>query len=520
MAKENTYQKVMNLASRRSLFYPSSEIYNPPAGLWDYGPFGLSIKRKVVDLWRQHLVQKENMLEIDGSNIMPQEVFKASGHLDKFDDPFIQCKKCGTVYRPDNLISEKTGKDVGEGLADNEFDSLIQKEKIKCTKCGSVEFLPTRRFNMMLGVELGATGGSKAYLRPETCQSIFADFDRMNKTMRMKLPQGIAQVGRSYRNEINPRNGLLRAIEFNQMEIEMFFDPEEINKIENFAEIENYELMILRNKKDSIEKVKAKDLVTKKIVTGKLSAYYLSKLQQLYENYGIKKENMRFKEVSKEDRPFYSGETWDFEIKTDLGWIEVTANNYRTDYDLGKHSQVSGKKLEYTTAEGKKFIPHVWEISIGLDRTIYCILDNCYKEDVQSKRIGHMSRIKDSQQETKKDVNDQETTRVLLSLKPKIAPIQVAIFPLMKKEPLMEKAKEVYNLIYEEFAKNNSNFEIMFDYAGSIGKRYFRVDEIGCPYSITIDFDSLENNDVTIRERDSTEQKRVKMSDLKKVLKF
>ncbi|MBD3361509.1 glycine--tRNA ligase [Candidatus Woesearchaeota archaeon] len=483
------YEDVVNLALRRSLFFPASEIYqNAPKGMFDYGPYGASIKRKVVDLWRKELVQKENFLEIDGAQIMPVDVFKASGHLKNFNDPVVQCLKCSSVFRADQLINEIAGKELPEAMANEEYDAEIEKNNIRCKKCkGGLD--KTTRFSLMVKALVGFKSKTDCYLRPESCQSIFVDFARMNKTMRIKLPVGISQYGRVFRNEISPRQTLMRSVEFSQMETEIFFDPDKIDEIENFDEIKDYEISVLRQGKHGIELISAQKLVDEKIVSGKLVAYYLARVQQLYEKYGIPVEAMRFREVSKDDRAFYSRETWDFEVKTSIGWLELIANNYRTDYDLKGHMENSGQDMHYVYPDGKKLIPHVYEISIGVDRTFYAILDHAYQE------------------ETKKDEK-----RVLLSLPPFLAPMSAAVFPLLSNKPeLMKKAKDVYNLL-------NSCYEVFFDTSGSIGKRYARMDEIGCPFCITVDFDSLDNNDVTIRERDSTEQKRIPIKDLQNIL--
>ncbi|MBN1644711.1 glycine--tRNA ligase [Candidatus Woesearchaeota archaeon] len=483
------YEDVVNLALRRSIFFPSSEIYpSAPAGMFDYGPYGASIKRKVVDIWRKELVQKENFLEIEGAQIMPVDVFKASGHLKSFNDPIVKCSKCNSIYRADKLLGEKTGKEFPEAMPVEEYDKEIKANNIKCPKCkGSLN--KTVLFNLMVKAELGIKSMVDCFLRPETCQSIFLDFSRLNKTMRIKLPVGISQVGRSFRNEISPRQTLLRSVEFSQMETEIFFDPDKIDVIENFDEVKDYEISIQRQGSHGVELISAGKLVEDKIVSGKLVAYYLARVQQLYEKYGIPLDSMRFREVSKDDRAFYSKETWDFEVKTSVGWLELIANNYRTDFDLKGHMQASNQDMQYVYPDGKKLIPHVYEISIGVDRTFYAVLEHSYKE------------------EKKKDEK-----RIFLSLPSGLAPISAAVFPLLSNKPeIVKKSKKVYDLL-------NSCYEVFFDSSGSIGKRYARMDEIGCPFCITIDFDSLENDDVTIRERDSTEQKRVKIKDLQNAL--
>lgn len=483
------YEDIVNLALRRSIFFPASEIYpSAPAGMFDYGHYGASIKRKIVDLWRKELVQKENFFEIDGAQIMPADVFQSSGHLKSFADPVIQCLKCNSIFRADKLINAVTNKELPEAMSNEEYNAEIEANNIRCTKCkGQLD--KTARFSLMVKALVGFKSKTDCYLRPESCQSIFVDFARMNKTMRVKLPAGISQHGRVFRNEISPRQTLLRAVEFSQMETEIFFDPDKINELENFDDVADYEVSILRQGKHGIELISAGDLVKQKIVSGKLVAYYLARVQQLYEKYGIPVEAMRFREVSRNDRAFYSKETWDFEVKTSIGWLEIIANNYRTDYDLKGHMAGSKQDMQYVYPDGRKIVPHVFEISIGVDRTVYAVLEHAYREE---KKKGEK--------------------RILLSLPSCLAPVNAAVFPLLSNRPeLVEKAKKVYDSL-------NRCYEVFFDVVGSIGKRYARMDEIGCPFCITVDFDSLENNDVTVRERDSTEQRRIPIKDLQNVL--
>lgn len=479
------YDEIVNLALRRSLFFPTNEIYaNAPAGFYDYGPYGATIKRKIVELWRKELVQKEGMMEIDGSIAMTEDVFKSSGHLASFSDPMTQCKKCNLLHRADKLLTEKTKKEFKEAMPDKELTEAIQKYKIVCTSCKG-ELMPVKRLNMMVKGEIGVATKAPCYLRPETCQSIFVDFARLAKTMRMKLPQGIAQAGTVFRNEISPRQSLLRQVEFQQMEAEVFFDPDKIDLIEEFNEVAKYKISVMKVGTKKNELVSCEELVKKKIVSGKLIAYYMARTQQLYEKYGFKVENMRFRELDDDERAFYAKEGWDFEVNTSVGWLELIANNYRTDYDLKKHGEGSGQDTTYLDETGKKFIPHVWEISIGIGRTMYAILENSFTK---------------------------EKDRVFLSLPAQIAPLQAAVFPLLSNKPeLVRKAKQISDEL-------KCCYEVFYDESGSIGKRYARMDEIGCPCCITIDFDSLKNNDVTIRDRDSSKQKRVSVEELREVL--
>jgi len=487
LSSEERYNKIMEIASRKSLFYPAAEIYpTSPAGFWDFGPIGQSIKRKIIDFWRHEFVQKENMLEINGSQILPASVFEGSGHLKSFSDPIIQCVKCKKFDRADKLISEKLKKNIPESTPTEKLDELIQQNKIRCSKCGG-ELGKISKFNMMVETLVGKQGEFKTFLRPEACQSIFLNFVRMCKTMRMKLPQGIAQVGGAFRNEISPRQSITRAVEFSQMESEIFFDSEKINEVKNFEEVEKYKVRILRLEKENVEEFSAEDLVKKKIVPGKLIAYYLARTQQVWNSLGIPLEKLRFREVDKDERAFYSLATFDFEVETSIGWLELIANNYRTDYDLRRHMEHSGTNLEYLTDDGKKIIPHIWEVSAGVDRTMFAILDTCLKQGKEG---------------------------LYFSLAPKIASYNCAILPLVNNGEILDLAKTV------EKQLKDSWFDIFFDPSGSIGRRYARNDEIGTPYCITIDGDSVEKKDVTLRDRDTTKQIRVKISELKKNLRM
>jgi glycyl-tRNA synthetase len=391
------------------------------------------------------------------------------------------------LHRADKLLEDATGKHYPEAMANDEFTKEITAHKLVCPKCKGA-LAPVKRFNMMVKTEVGASTKSETYLRPETCQSIFCDWQRLMKTMRIKLPQGVAQVGRSFRNEISPRQSLLRQVEFSQMEAEVFFDPAAVNEVEGFDEIKDHLVMIQRIGTEKHEPILARSLVDKGIVSGKLIAYFLAHTQRFFETLGIPREKMRFREVGANERPFYSKETWDFEVETSLGWVELVANNNRTDYDLKGHAAGSKQNLDYVFPDGKKLTPHVWEISIGLDRTFYATLEHAYREET-----------KDAEK------------RVVMAIRPFIAPLTVAVFPLLSnKDELKKKAEEVYGLL--------KCYDAFHDVSGSIGKRYARMDEVGCPWCVTVDFDSLTNEDVTLRDRDSGEQKRVKIKDLRQII--
>ncbi len=482
-------EEIANLALRRSLFFPSAGIYaGSPSGFFDFGPDGETIRRKIINLWRKQLVEKESMFEIFGSQILPEPVFRASGHIQNFNDPIVQCSKCNSLHRADKLIEVHSKGIVPESLSTTELDKLIKKHSVKCPKCGGSNFATVKKFNMMIKVDIGATGDSSCYLRPETCQSIFLDFSRLYKTMRHQLPIGIAQAGKSFRNEISPRNSLIREREIGQMEVEVFFNPDKIDEIPNFAEVENYNLnLMLLGKKT--KPISCKDAVKKKLVSGKLVAYYLARNQQLYESFGIPVSKMRFRELDKDEKAFYARETWDFEIETDLGWIELVACNYRTDYDLKGHQKESKQKLA-VKEDGKEFIPHVFELSAGIDRSFYVTLDLVFRKEKRGSE-----------------------ERIYLKLPAKIAPYDVGVYPLVKKDGLSEIAKKIFvNLLDEEF-------DALYDEKGSIGKRYSRADEVGVFGGITVDYQTKDDDTVTYRYRDSMKQVRVKIPELPSFLR-
>lgn len=484
MEQSNVFKKVMEIAAKRGFFWPTAEIYaDKQAGFFDYGPNGVALKNNIIRLWRKELVEKEKMIEIDGSQLLPESVFIASGHLENFTDPLIECSKCNFKIRADKLIEEKTNQKISEKMSSKEYDDLIKKYKIKCPRCGA-DLKKTEQWNMMFKVGVGAELKA-CYLRPETCQSIFTNFLRIFKTSRVKLPFGIAQVGKVFRNEISPRQGLIRLREINQAEIEVFFNPDRENEI-NIEKIKKEILPLYVNKK--IIKISAEEAVKKKIISSKLIAYYLALLKKFYITLGLPEDKIRFRYVDEDERPFYAKETWDFECLTSVGWLELCACNHRGDYDLKGHQKISKQSFEVLDeATNKKVLPNVFELSIGLDRSVFALLDTSYKEEPQ---------------------ND----RTLFTFKPYVAPIFVAVFPLVNREKMPEIAKKIYEELRQEFS-------CFYDDSGSIGRRYRRQDEIGTPYCITIDSETQKDNTVTIRERDTMKQTRVKIENLKEELK-
>ena len=476
------YESVMKLALERAFYFPSCEVYgDAQAGFWEYGPTGVSVKNKFLELWRRELVRRDRMLEIDGSQIMSKSVFEASGHLGNFADPIIKCKKCGLTFRADKLISEIANVEIPESADLEDFDKMIQEKNIVCTKCKG-EFESAKKFNMMFRVGIGPED-EEAYLRPETCQSIFVDFPRLFKTMRGKLPLGIAQVGKSFRNEIAPRQSLLRLREFYQAEIEVFCNPGKLNELEKFSEIENTTLRIQIS--DDIQVMTCKEAVEKGVIPNKFVAYYLGLLTEFYEKTGIDMEKSRFRKLGEKEKAFYADVAFDFEVNTTIGWLELVACNYRSDYDLSSHAKKSKEKFEVMDND-EKVLPHVFEISMGIDRSLYTILEHSLKED-------------------------KENERMVLSIKPYLAPTHVGVLSLVKKDGLSEKTDEIYRLI-------RTKFDSFLDHSGAIGRRYRRLDEIGAPFAITEDHQTKEDNTVTIRRRDDMAQERVNISELESIL--
>ena len=442
-----TMDKLVALCKGRGFIYPGSEIYGGLANTWDYGPLGVELKNNVKRAWWKKFVQ-ENTLNtgIDCAILMNPNVWVASGHVGGFSDPLMDCRACKSRHRADNLIEDYMKKHhCDESIAgwDNaKMENYIREKQIPCPVCGKSDFTGVRQFNLMFKTFQGVTEDSVStlYLRPETAQGIFVNFLNVQRTSRMKVPFGIAQVGKSFRNEITPGNFIFRVREFEQMELEFFCKPG--TDLEWFA-------------------------------------YWKEFCKNWLLGLGIKEENLKLRDHDPEELAFYSNATTDFEFKFPFGWGELWGVADRTDYDLKAHMKVSGKSLEYTDPNtGEKYVPYVIEPSLGVERMVLAILCNAYEEE-----------------ET-----DSET-RIVLKLHHALAPYKVAVLPLQKKA-LGEKSEEIYRTLCKEFS-------CTYDEAGSIGKRYRRQDEIGTPYCVTVDFETLDNGTVTVRERDSMAQIRL-----------
>jgi len=482
-------ENIIRIAKRRGFVFPSSEIYGGLSGFFDFGPLGKLLKRKIEDSWRNFFIKgEENIFEVETPIVMHEKIWEASGHLRDFIDPLTQCESCRSFYRADDLVMEQTGSFV-EGLRAEELTRIIHENGLKCPKCNG-ELTDVRIFNLMLGTNVGPASGSIAYLRPETAQGIFVNFRNILTATRAKLPFGVAQIGKSYRNEISPRQWITRLREFNQMEIEMFFNPQKMNDVQGFDKVENAKIKILtheqQKKGQEPLQVTAKEAAEGQIVPNRFVAYFLAKEFLWYQGLGIPASSIRFRHMLPEETPHYSKGNFDMEIKFDYGWKEVVGNAYRTNYDLSTHSKHSGEDFSVLD-DGEKVVPHVVEPSFGVDRTIYAVLLYSYR-------------------------NGKERGWEWFKLPPTIAPYVAGVFPLMTKDDLPKKAAEIYESLRTEF-------DVFYDEAGSIGKRYARSDEIGTPWAITIDYQTLKDNTVTIRERDTAKQIRVNANELASIIR-
>ncbi|MCD6092455.1 MAG: glycine--tRNA ligase [Candidatus Aenigmarchaeota archaeon] len=483
----NKLEEIQNVCLKRGIIFPTAEIYPTISGFFDYGFIGTLLKRKLIDYWREFFIKPLDMIEIDGSIILPERVFMASGHVKNFTDPVTQCKKCKSIFRADHLIEDGIKKFV-EGKTAKELTEIIKKNKIRCPKCKG-ELSDVKLYNLMIKTEISPMGRQVGYLRPETAQNIFTDFQRIYRTSRAKLPFGIATVGRSFRNEISPRQFIIRLREFNQCEIEMFFDPE--NPRCDIKKINDKSIILLtrdaQKRKEGAKKMKIGDLLKKETIPNPWLAYFLVKEFEFYKSLGIPEHALRFRHMLPEETPHYSAGNFDLEIKFDFGWKEVVGNAYRSDHDLKNHMKNSGCDLSVMTDAGKKIIPHVVEPSFGIERTVAGILLYTFRRE-------------------------KERGWNWFKFPSKIAPYIAGIYPLINKEKLPETAKEIYKTL-------KNDFDVFYDDRGSIGKRYARADEIGTLFGITIDGQTLKDNTVTIRNRDTTKQTRVSIKDIRNVLK-
>ncbi|RLG88190.1 MAG: glycine--tRNA ligase [Thermoprotei archaeon] len=562
---EDKFEKLIDLAIRRGFFWSSYEIYGGVAGFYDLGPLGTRLKNNIIELWRKHFIQQhqEFVVEIETPVIAPARVFEASGHLEHFTDPVIECLKCKRKYRADQLVEELAGIKA-EGMDLKELLEIIEKKNIKCPNCGG-PLGNLRYFNLLFETYIGPYSENKGFLRPETAQGMFVSFKRVFQVMRERLPLGIAQIGKVARNEISPRQSIMRLREFTIMELEFFYDPDKPHcpLLEERYSGEKLRILTADAKsrgEERPEEYEALELINEKIIKAPWLVYWMFVSRDFVHNLGISFTDMFFDEKMPHELAHYSKQTFDQLVKVSRwGWIEVSGHAYRYDYDLARHIEFSGqdlavfKKFEKPTIlkekkviidkaglakefrseisslmrilesmsnekllkvvesstdvvvidkfripkryfkvievekkiYGKKYVPHVVEPSFGAERLLYVTLDHAFHESEE---------------------------RVVLKLPPYLAPIQVAVFPLLSRKEFILKAREIHMKLIRE------GFYVIYDDSGSIGRRYARADEIGVPFAITIDYQTLKDNTVTIRDRDSRKQIRVRIEDLSKIL--
>lgn len=556
--------EVMNIAKKRGFLWSSFEIYSGVAGFFDYGPLGAILKNKIMNKWRKYYVIREGFYEIESPTIMPEEALKASGHVDHFTDPMTECKECMEVFRADHVITEAIGRDV-EGLENEKLSAVLSENNICCPRCGG-PLTHVWSYNLMFQTVVGAKGKKTGYMRPETAQGIFIPFKRLLRFYRGKLPFGVVQMGKAYRNEISPRQGVIRLREFTQAEAEVFVDPQDKTH-PNFFEVADDVLSLysadLQMTEKSSAKLTALEAVESNTISSEMLTYHLCLAQRFLKDLGIPDEAMRFRQHLPSEMAHYAIDCWDVEIKTDrYGWIEIIGIADRTDFDLKSHSEfskedlrvfieypepkkvmkqvtkpqmskfgplfksdapkilnalkevdaaqiikafeekgnyeieVEGSNFELTpdlidfheeeeTVRGEKIFPHVIEPSYGIDRIIYSVLLHTFQK---------------------------EEDKTILRLPADIAPVEVSVFPLVNKEELSKIATE----IRDGLRMNHILAE--YDASGTIGRRYARSDEIGVPFAVTVDHDTLDDDTVTIRNRDDSKQIRVPILDVYQIL--
>lgn len=560
-------KKVAELAKRRGFYFQSSEAYGGVGGFQTFGPEGAELKQKIEDSWRQSFSRELGHREIEAPTIMPEAVFEASGHLDTFDDMIIECPECGTSSRADHLIEDNTDIEEAESFSTEQVEALIKEHDLVCPSCGeNLSNTEVEDFNLMFETSIGPGDSQPGYLRPETAQGIFVEFPRLKEYARNQLPFGITQIGKAYRNEISPRKGLVRVRELTQAELEHFVDPEEDEPdIEEVKDVELKLYPVSEQEKDDGEYIQTtvEEAIEENIIESDWVAYYLGIAKQWYREIGIDLDRFRFRQHLKDELSHYATDCWDAEA--DIGgkeedWLEIAGFSYRGCYDLSKHGEYSeedftifkefdkpktvekkvvdpdmeelgpkygdkagkivnkleekaekepevfesenvaieledetvavpveqtGFEVKEVTKNGEHITPHVAEPSFGVDRTVYTLLAHTYEED---------------------EIDGEE--RTVLRLEPEVAPVEVGVFPLMDKDGMGEKAQEVAEKLRE------AGFSVQYDDSGAIGRRYRRQDEIGTPVCVTVDHETLEDDTVTIRDRDSTEQVRVDVKDL------
>ncbi len=569
MSENDESEKLVELAKRRGFFFPSAQVYGGVAGFYTFGPQGSTLKQKIEDIWRDRFTFQEGNKEIDAPTVMPEPVFEASGHLEGFDDMIVVCEECGASHRADHLVEDSTGIEDAESLSAEEVAELIAENDIRCPSCGSpLAGQEVEDFNLMFGTSIGPGDSTPGYLRPETAQGIFVEFPQLREYAREQLPFGVTQVGRAYRNEISPRKSIIRVREFTQAELELFIDPEEnepeLEKIEDL-ELELYPVTEQENEDSNHVEMSIREAVDQDVIESDWVAYYLGIAKRWFERIGVDMDRFRFRQHLSGERAHYASDCWDAEAELDGDWVELAGFAYRGCYDLSKHEEHSDEdfrvfkeydepkmeeevevrpnmeslgpefgdragevaealkelgernpealqesgnvtvevneeemEIDKDTVElnveevkktGERITPHVVEPSFGIGRILYTVMAHSYDED---------------------EVDGEE--RKVLRFEPEVAPTEAAVFPLMDKQGMGETARE----LAEQLRK--SGLSVSYDDSGSIGRRYRRQDEVGTPFCLTVDHETLDDSTVTVRDRDSTEQVRIAVEELPGVL--
>lgn len=562
------YEQVIELAKRRGFLWNSFELYGGTAGFYDYGPLGSTLKRRIEQIWRETYVVQEGYMEIEAPTIGIEEIFVASGHVGGFSDPLCECKNCGEAFRADHLVEKFVA--IADALSDEELDRVIRENNVKCPECDG-ELGETYEFNLMFKTSIGPGTGRQGYMRPETAQGMFVDFLRLARFYREKLPFGATQIGKSYRNEISPRQGVIRLREFTQAEAEIFIDPE-YKKHSNFGRFADTVINLFSDEaqdRGESERMTLGEAVKKGTIAHEFLAYQIGLTNYFLQRIGIAADKLRFRQHKKDEMAHYAIDCWDAEIQTErFGWVEVVGIADRTDYDLMAHAKVSKTELsiyrEYSepkivaqfvvkpdmgklgplfkgkakavaeelkslsreeleqenitvTVDGEQFtipgnivgfaeetvkisgenvVPHVIEPSYGIDRIFYSAMEHAFEEEMLA---GNKEE-------------EGEEARIVMRFKKEVAPVQVAILPLLTREELIGPAKTI------EARLKLKGLLVSYDDSGTIGRRYRRNDEIGTPYSVTVDYDTLKDNSVTIRDRDSMKQIRAPITDIENLL--
>lgn len=478
----NASELISFLQQKGFVWGPSPEVYGGLSGFYTYAPMGKLLKNRVEEHIRKHF-QKNDFWEVECPTIMPSKVWEASGHLGGFTDDIVTCKKCGSSFKIELIINSL----LPNGKQKN-YQEVLKKQDFKCLNCGAILPKEVKKHNLMMKTLVGID--TEAFLRPETATTTYLPFIRYYDFFRKKLPFGVFQIGKAYRNEISPRQHIIRMREFTQAEAQLFIFPKQ-KKEYDIKKIENEAIPLISNKGEKLEKKTIKEALKAKLFKNQAYAWAIYVAYSLFKEMGFKEENLRLKQHSEEEMAFYADDAWDLEIKTDsFGWVECCGIHDRTDYDVKQHENFSKTCFEVMDEDNNKNHPHILEIAFGTDRPVFCLLDNFY--DIKSKKDG----------------------KTVFKIKPSLSPITIAVLPLVKKESLPEIGRKIYQELKQEFT-------CTYDESASVGKRYLREAEKGTALCVTVDFETIKNNTVTLRERDTEKQIRVKIDELRgKILAY